>query len=114
TMNSREQVPNELWLEVFHHLPRQSLKNVSLTYQKFKGISRLLLFAHLDFHPYAVGAKGDVLLLPQAKEVTRSLKRLDLWFSDEIAPLVRSCNISPWRKVGPVWGMWTFSESPVF
>ncbi|KAJ7505897.1 hypothetical protein B0H11DRAFT_361378 [Mycena galericulata] len=109
-MSSRERVPNELWLEVFHYLPRESVKDVSLTDHKFKNISRQLLFAHLDFHPYCIGA-NSAFLMPVAAEAERSLERLDFWFSDEIVPFVRSCRISLWQKLGPVWGMWDFSAT---
>ncbi|KAF8206877.1 hypothetical protein K438DRAFT_1483360, partial [Mycena galopus ATCC 62051] len=90
TMGFQERVPNELWLEIFRSLPRDTLKALSLT--SFKGISRPLLFTHLDFHPYTLYS-GEVVLLPRKTEVNRSLERLDFWSSDEIARHVRSCNI---------------------
>ncbi|KAJ7107700.1 hypothetical protein C8R44DRAFT_319267 [Mycena epipterygia] len=101
-------VPNELWLKVFHHLPRDALKDVSLTYHTFHNIARTLLFTDFEFHPYAIGANGT-LLLPSATEVDQSLEHLAFWCSEDIAPLVHSCNVTPWRKIGPVWSAWNFS-----
>ncbi|KAJ6546769.1 hypothetical protein DFH09DRAFT_890868, partial [Mycena vulgaris] len=82
----------ELWVEVFNHLPRTSLKDVSSTYRTFSRILRPLGFSDFDFHPYAIGAVGS-RLLPSAAEVKRSFERLKIWCSPEIAPLVRSCKI---------------------
>ncbi|KAJ7149183.1 hypothetical protein C8R43DRAFT_1007425 [Mycena crocata] len=96
------EVPNELWLEIFRNLPRASLRNISLTDRYFSGISRPLLFTTFDFHPYAVSAGSD---LPFHTATTKSMERLNSWCSAEIAPLVRSCNISPYRA--PTWDVGT-------
>ncbi|KAJ7304857.1 hypothetical protein DFH08DRAFT_976457 [Mycena albidolilacea] len=109
-MGLREQVPNELWLEIFRSLPPDALKNLSLTYTKFKGISRPLLFNEFHFHPYASGQRDDILL-PGPTEVNQSMERLEFWCSDEIAPNVRSCTMTPWRKLGPVWSSWNFAAT---
>ncbi|KAJ7505895.1 hypothetical protein B0H11DRAFT_2272646 [Mycena galericulata] len=106
-MSAHERVPNELWIEVFRCLSRASLQNVSLTHHKFRNLSRRLLFAHLDFHPYYIGPNNS-FLVPNV-EIERSSERLDFWFSDEIAPFVRSCSISPWKHLRPDWGLWIFS-----
>ncbi|KAJ6518286.1 hypothetical protein C8R47DRAFT_1232463 [Mycena vitilis] len=90
------QVPDELWLEVFCNLPRETLKDVSLTYPTFRRLTRTLLFAHFDFHPYAFGADSALLLPPDA-ELAILTERLGFWTSDEIAPFVRSCDITPMR-----------------
>ncbi|KAJ7714511.1 hypothetical protein B0H16DRAFT_1618636 [Mycena metata] len=102
-------VPNELWLEVFKTLPRENLKDVSLTFHLFCRITRPLLFTHFDFHPYCIGANG-ALLLPQKEHVDMALERLNFWFSDEIAPSVRSCTVVPWRPVARQ-STWRFSSS---
>ncbi|KAJ7107708.1 hypothetical protein C8R44DRAFT_529646, partial [Mycena epipterygia] len=99
-MRAQDRVPNELWLEVFHHLPRDALKDVSLTYHAFHNISRSLLFTDFEFHPYATSGCVGILLLPSATEVDQSLERLAFWCSEDIAPLVRSCNVIPWQKIG--------------
>ncbi|KAJ6555046.1 hypothetical protein DFH09DRAFT_1494165 [Mycena vulgaris] len=109
-MTSQVQFPDELWVEVFNHLPKTSLKDVSSTYRTFSRILRPLVFSDFDFHPYALGAVGR-RLLPSAGEVERSFERLNFWCSLEIAPLVRSCKITPWQKLGPVWSAWTFSDT---
>jgi hypothetical protein len=39
------------------------------------------------------------------------MERLEFWFSDEIAPHVRSCVIAPWHESGPVWSRWDFAAT---
>ncbi|KAJ7644702.1 hypothetical protein FB45DRAFT_1116382 [Roridomyces roridus] len=96
-MSSHERVPNEVWLEVFELLPRDSLKHVHATHRMFRSTCRPLLFSHLVFHPYfrdidPLGL-GDRLILPDPEVVQRALERLAFWSSDHIAPLVRQCTI---------------------
>ncbi|KAJ6546738.1 hypothetical protein DFH09DRAFT_1506489 [Mycena vulgaris] len=95
-MTSQAQVPDELWVEVFKYLPKTSLRDVSSTHRTFSRISRPLVFSDFDFHPFAGGAGGTVH--PSAAEVKRSFERLNFWCSPEIAPLVRSCKITPWPR----------------
>ncbi|KAJ6506822.1 hypothetical protein C8R45DRAFT_970662 [Mycena sanguinolenta] len=108
-MSSREQVPNEVWLDVFRTIPRDTLKALSLTSTNFKDISRPLLFTHFIFHPYAFqNRQSDTVLLPPDTEITASLDRLDFWCSDQIARHVRSCEITPWQ---PALSTSPFSEA---
>ncbi|KAJ6498881.1 hypothetical protein C8R45DRAFT_1125651 [Mycena sanguinolenta] len=118
---SVRQVPNELLLEIFRSLPRDTIKALSLACKQFREISRPFLFTHLHFHPYAV--RNDVILLPPSIEAKRVLECLYFWTSDDIAPHVRSCKITPWQhqtttpmweKVGPVLSTWNLSvtDSP--
>ncbi|KAJ7505907.1 hypothetical protein B0H11DRAFT_361536 [Mycena galericulata] len=102
-MSSRERVPNELWLEIFRYLHPTYLQDISLTHHRFKNLSRRLFFAHLDFRPYDINPYKSIFL-PRA-DIKRSLERLDFWFSDEIAPFVRSCSISPCEHLKPMWGL---------
>ncbi|KAJ7135791.1 hypothetical protein C8R44DRAFT_976583, partial [Mycena epipterygia] len=93
-------LPNELWLEVFQDLPqnlfkKSYLKCVSLTCRTFHVVSRPLLFANFDWHPYVLFNDGVRLPLPEKFEL--AIQRLEFWSSDAIAPLVRSCDIMPWR-----------------
>ncbi|KAF8214356.1 hypothetical protein K438DRAFT_1563969, partial [Mycena galopus ATCC 62051] len=89
-MNFRDGVPDDVWLEIFHRLPRETLKNLSLTYPTFRRLSRPILFANFHFHPYALGV---YYRLPPAGKFEECLACLNFWSSDQIAPLVRSCNI---------------------
>ncbi|KAJ6518285.1 hypothetical protein C8R47DRAFT_1312714 [Mycena vitilis] len=94
-------VPDELWLETFTSMSHETLRSVSLTHHDFCRITRPLLFTHFDFHPYAAGT-NSALLLPPAVEVAKALDCLEFWSSDEIAPLVRSCDVTPMSQ-GPFY-----------
>ncbi|KAJ7798848.1 hypothetical protein B0H14DRAFT_2904883 [Mycena olivaceomarginata] len=109
-MSPREQVPYELWLEIFRSLPPDALEHLSLTCTEFKAISRPHLFNEFYFRPYKSGGT-DGILLPPTTEVNRAMERLEFWCSDEIAPHVRSCVIAPWREGGPVWSRWDFAAT---
>ncbi|KAJ7725409.1 hypothetical protein B0H14DRAFT_3002961 [Mycena olivaceomarginata] len=93
-MSPREQVPYELWLEIFRSLPPDALEHLSLTCTKFKAISRPHLFNEFYFRPYK-----------------SAMERLEFWCSDEIAPHVRSCVIAPWHEGGSVWSRWDFAAT---
>ncbi|KAJ7050615.1 hypothetical protein C8F01DRAFT_1377534 [Mycena amicta] len=96
---------NAIWLEILRYLPRKSLLVICTTARNLCSVSRGLLFAHLDFHPYVLD--DDDALSPDADEVERQLARLAFWSSDAIASLVRSCEVSPspTAKVHtPSWG----------
>ncbi|KAJ7135763.1 hypothetical protein C8R44DRAFT_976568 [Mycena epipterygia] len=80
---SYRRVPNELWLEVFHNLFKEHLKNVSLTCRTFHRVSHHLLLANFDW-----------FLSSSSETLEASMERLGFWCSDEIAPLVRSCRIT--------------------
>ncbi|KAJ7505947.1 hypothetical protein B0H11DRAFT_362563 [Mycena galericulata] len=92
-MSSR--LPNELWLKIVEHLPRDELQGLCLTSHTFKSLSRPRLFSNFVFYPYV--GRGHGLNLPVPAEVDTDLQRLTFWASDEIAPLVRSCTIRPWH-----------------
>ncbi|KAJ7870379.1 hypothetical protein B0H13DRAFT_2280639 [Mycena leptocephala] len=96
-------VPNELWLEICCSLPKDSFKQtlgqISLTCRSLHHLSRSLLFADFVFHPQA--EMWQSLSLPQKSGFERSKRLLEFWSSDEIAPLVRSCDITPSRKDVP-------------
>jgi hypothetical protein len=99
TMAPLDQVPNELWLEIFDHLSWETLKYVSLTQRSFYRISRHLIFADFHFHPYATS--GLSLLLPSVAKIKRAIERLEFWTSSDVAPLVRSCKLTPWVDSTP-------------
>ncbi|KAJ7644699.1 hypothetical protein FB45DRAFT_999654 [Roridomyces roridus] len=97
--SSHERVPNELWIEIFGLLPRDSLKNVYSTAKKFTTASRALLFSHLVFHYYyRREAPSRDVALPASDDIQSGLDRLAFWSSDEIAPFVRECTIGTERQ----------------
>ncbi|KAJ7734833.1 hypothetical protein B0H16DRAFT_1695779 [Mycena metata] len=78
------------------YAPKDTLTQLSLTSHRLRLLSRVHLFAEFDFRPYAwekVEARAFV---------KRSLQRLNFWASDEIAPLVRLCNATPFTSPAPV------------
>ncbi|KAJ7124013.1 hypothetical protein C8R43DRAFT_831477, partial [Mycena crocata] len=97
TMDSRKHAPEEVWSEILGLLPRDSLKDVSLTSRSFNRISFPLRFTRFIFHPYRLKLSQDIVPL-STPEVDRALRRLKFWSSDEVALVVRSCSISP------LWG----------
>ncbi|KAJ6492260.1 hypothetical protein C8R45DRAFT_1213021 [Mycena sanguinolenta] len=109
-MSFPEQVPEELWLEIIHRLPKETLPAVALTHRTFHRISRPLLFTHFTFRPYAVAylptrdnnwvrwhhAAEPIAFSQHTHD--RQLARLNFRSSSEIAPLVRSCTLIPLRS----------------
>ncbi|KAJ7773660.1 hypothetical protein DFH07DRAFT_767601 [Mycena maculata] len=115
-----EQVPADVWLEVFRWLPPDNILHLLATHRTFRYLCRPILFAHFDFHPYVARPRDrrllpfsgfteqvffaslfdppDRLCHPPVQEVCRSLERLNFWSSDDIAPFVRSCHLS--RRLG--------------
>ncbi|KAJ7644652.1 hypothetical protein FB45DRAFT_999624 [Roridomyces roridus] len=104
-MSSHKRVPNELWLEIFHLLRRDSLKAVFSSARKFTAISRVLLFSQFVFEPdryemHLDGVRQMTFSLPVHNTVRLALDRLELWSSDAIAPFVRECTIAPRQRLG--------------
>ncbi|KAJ7474374.1 hypothetical protein B0H11DRAFT_2282232 [Mycena galericulata] len=92
-MSSRDQIPEELWLDIFLHLPRKTLINVSVTEHVFRRLCLPLLFTDFRFYPYTSDSR-DGSIVPPTTEIQVHLDRLNFWSSEEIAPLVRSCHVT--------------------
>ncbi|KAK7039368.1 hypothetical protein R3P38DRAFT_2899163 [Favolaschia claudopus] len=89
-------VPNELWTEIFLHGPREALMQLNLTHKRFNSLARPLLFRNFVFDPYEVGVPVGRLL--QDEETLQDpdsfiLKRLEFWTSSEIASYVHLCAV---------------------
>ncbi|KAJ7644716.1 hypothetical protein FB45DRAFT_1053399 [Roridomyces roridus] len=97
-MSSHERVSNELWMEIFQFLPRDSLKHVYATDRKFATISLALLFSHLAFDAYHLDQPREYIALRGNGGLELELDRLRFWTSDKIAPFVRECTIAPRRQ----------------
>ncbi|KAK7037872.1 hypothetical protein R3P38DRAFT_2903064 [Favolaschia claudopus] len=87
-------VPNELWTEIFLHEPREVLMQLNLTQKRFNSLARPLLFRNFVFDPYNV----SVGPLPQDEETLQDpdsfvLQRLKFWTSPEIASYVHLCAV---------------------
>ncbi|KAJ7612296.1 hypothetical protein FB45DRAFT_309185 [Roridomyces roridus] len=94
-------VPDELWLEIFIYLAREDLFPLHAVSPTIHRIARPLLFATFTFHPYAMAHRPSSTyryLLPNETKINRALRRLRFWASDEIAPLVQRCAVSPCRR----------------
>ncbi|KAJ7134832.1 hypothetical protein C8R44DRAFT_870418 [Mycena epipterygia] len=103
-MTSSARVPTELLDEIVGHFrpdsDHETLKHLNLTSWSFHTISRPLLFATFNFHPYSVvtdtyGMCPEHLILQPGLELERVRRRLEFWSSEEIAPYVLYCNIEP-------------------
>ncbi|KAJ7920161.1 hypothetical protein B0H13DRAFT_2656488 [Mycena leptocephala] len=98
-MSGNNRLPNELWLEIFSHLPRHSLKQclaqISLTCRALRFVTRPLRFADFDWHPLLAHPTLYLMYLAPTPIVERALKRLKFWSSAEISSFVRTCHITP-------------------
>ncbi|KAJ7743382.1 hypothetical protein B0H16DRAFT_1693528 [Mycena metata] len=96
------QLPDELWLEIFSRLPRETTLNLYQTHRRFRRILCARVFARFSFHPYTAKPhhQGAVLLLPP-KRIERALERLAFGASPEVAPLVRLVNVEPYPPDHP-------------
>ncbi|KAJ7051849.1 hypothetical protein C8F01DRAFT_1173097, partial [Mycena amicta] len=85
--------PNELWLEILQHIPRDQLPSISSTNRLLRQLTRPLLFACLKvrLHIPKPGHKWDGYQRRSILDAPASIDRMRFWMSPAIAPLVRSC-----------------------
>ncbi|KAJ7141321.1 hypothetical protein C8R44DRAFT_866954 [Mycena epipterygia] len=107
-MDPQDRFAIELWLEVFAYLSQDALKALSLIHRTLFDISRPLRFVDFKFHPYPSNYRQHQ---PTSAQVDHALQRLRFWSSPEIAPLVRSCSITPWEQRAPASAI-SDTESP--
>ncbi|KAJ7106280.1 hypothetical protein C8R44DRAFT_886158 [Mycena epipterygia] len=83
------ELPPELWLTVFEHLPQWTLFSVCIVCSSFHSLSATLLYQEFNFRPaiYLQESTGGTVL-------ARALDRLAFWSSDRVAPHVRRCHLS--------------------
>ncbi|KAJ7061665.1 hypothetical protein C8F01DRAFT_1138055 [Mycena amicta] len=112
-MKASDRVPPEIWSETFAHLPNHALQAISLAARDFALLARPFLFSSFNFHPYAPGRVHGAyrLLLPSPEKIQRYLERLHFWLSDDIAPLVRSCAVTPWHSYNTAAGPFVESDN---
>ncbi|KAJ7201859.1 hypothetical protein GGX14DRAFT_399807 [Mycena pura] len=91
---------NELLLRMFAHLGRRTLRKVALANRTFSRLARTLLFSHFAVSRYVTCSEKLEHDPVSASQLLQLSQCLDFWTSEEIAPLVRSCEISPrwWTK----------------
>ncbi|KAJ7644762.1 hypothetical protein FB45DRAFT_1053434 [Roridomyces roridus] len=92
-MSSWDRVPNELWHDILGFVPRESLPRIASSHRQFNALCRTILFDHFTFCPYA--EDQGLIALPSPKDIQHSLERLSFLCSDDIAPLVRQCTLTP-------------------
>jgi hypothetical protein len=99
TLRPLQRIPSELWLEILGHIPRGDLANVNLTSRSFLPVSRTLQFEEFAFHPYGIDPSESIprQLSQNDDEVDATIRRLEFWASESVAPLVRQISVSPWR-----------------
>ncbi|KAJ7060907.1 hypothetical protein C8F01DRAFT_1290979 [Mycena amicta] len=96
---STDEVPEELWLDVFTRLPTGALRSIFSASRTFNRLSRPLVFAQFQLSVYGVPTGGEAI--PHEK-VERVKRRIDFWLSETTAPLVRSCWVLPIPPPQPV------------
>ncbi|KAJ7198949.1 hypothetical protein GGX14DRAFT_664550 [Mycena pura] len=87
--------PNELLLRIFAHLRHLHLRDVALANRTFSCLARTLLFSHFAVTRYVTCLKEHEHDPVSASQLLQLSRCLDFWTSEEVAPLVRSCEISP-------------------
>ncbi|KAJ7025095.1 hypothetical protein C8F04DRAFT_1239359 [Mycena alexandri] len=96
-------LPNELWLEVLHNLPPEGLSNIASTHRNLHALIRPLIFKKFTYYPYNFWhhqQHGRIIHHPPPAQAAHILEQLEFWASDEIAPLVRACEVvssGEWR-----------------
>ncbi|KAJ7208287.1 hypothetical protein GGX14DRAFT_633924 [Mycena pura] len=88
---------NELLLRIFVHLDRRTLRSVALANRTFSRLARTILFSHFAVSRYITCLKKHKNDPVSASQLLQLSRYLDFWTSEEIAPHVRSCEISPQR-----------------
>ncbi|KAJ7067631.1 hypothetical protein C8F01DRAFT_1121915 [Mycena amicta] len=85
--------PNELWLEILQHIPRDQLPSISSTNRLLRQLTRPLLFACLTvrLHIRKPGHKLDGYQRRSILDAPASIDRMRFWMSSMIAPLVCTC-----------------------
>ncbi|KAJ7458866.1 hypothetical protein FB451DRAFT_1272715 [Mycena latifolia] len=80
-MSAQHRIPVEVWFKISDYIPKDAVPALSSTSHLFRSMLRPLLFATFYFDT-------------STAKVDRCLERLDFFSSNEIAPLVRSCDIA--------------------
>ncbi|KAF8151075.1 hypothetical protein K438DRAFT_1988344 [Mycena galopus ATCC 62051] len=97
-MNLPPKFPNELWMEVFAHLPPDTHRSLSSTQRALCTLARPLGFTEFKLYPYPYE------LHPPQAQLADALERLNFYTSPRIAPYVRACtarlNHSRWQGSG--------------
>ncbi|KAF8179999.1 hypothetical protein K438DRAFT_1976965 [Mycena galopus ATCC 62051] len=110
-MSFDELFPEELWIEILHSLPNETLQNVALSHRTLRRLSHPFIFITFVFHPYAVSyisqdigrvrwPEADQPLLLSQEAQDHKIERLNFWSCTEIAPLVRTCRLIPLLRGG--------------
>ncbi|KAF8198220.1 hypothetical protein K438DRAFT_702406 [Mycena galopus ATCC 62051] len=81
-----EDVPHEIWTEIFTHLPRSTLMQVHLTQRSFRAITLPFLFREFNLLPRRRNVQIDEYL-------NIASERMQFWTSSTIAPLVHHCGV---------------------
>ncbi|KAJ7201839.1 hypothetical protein GGX14DRAFT_464113 [Mycena pura] len=90
---------NELLLKIFAHLDCPTLRKVALANRTFSRLARTFLFSHFAVSRYVACLEKHKRDPVSASQLLQLSQCLDFWTSEEIAPLVRSCEISPRRWI---------------
>ena len=119
-----DRIPAEVWFEVFAYLDSWHFTALHKTSPFFRRFSQPFLHSHehFRFYPYA-GINAHLtreFLLPNEPESRRIGRDLRLWTSDDVAPLVKECTVSPdlsqawWKGYTSCYGgdvlLYTFFE----
>ncbi|CAK5263831.1 unnamed protein product [Mycena citricolor] len=94
--------PNELWIAIFSHVDRLSLRAPHLASRLFHDLVHPLLFHTVDFHPFRASTKGTTMVynaFAGQHEVVHNVRRFEAMCADPgVAPHVRRCAFSSFHR----------------
>jgi len=96
--SKRRLLPPEVWLAVLESgvLDSNDISNVRLTCRLFTALGKIQAFSSFKVSPFVlVGNPTNYRWSFRKDLAAQCRKRLEFWASDDIAPLVRHCEINP-------------------
>ncbi|EGN92594.1 hypothetical protein SERLA73DRAFT_146817, partial [Serpula lacrymans var. lacrymans S7.3] len=99
TFSPRGHLLPEIWLGVFNQLPRQNIRDVTLTCHSFRHLAQPLLFRSLSFCPFLVDGQNN-RVLPKREILERTMAKLQFCSSDRISHAIHTCKVFSRPTVG--------------
>ncbi|KAJ6510796.1 hypothetical protein C8R45DRAFT_396161 [Mycena sanguinolenta] len=99
-----DDIPHEIWTEIFSYLPRDALRQVHLSQRRFRAISFPLLFREFVLLQVADRRHGaNIADETHISDNVAASRRLQFWTSSKIGPCVRLCRVRGFRDLRSGW-----------